>query len=215
MGSCVACALAETRTRVVVGGGNPAAELVIVGEAPGFAEDRGAGPFAGEAGALLERLLRGIGLGPEDVYVTTLLKCRPPQTRDPSAEEIAACEPHLFRQIDLVRPRVVATLGTIATRVLSGRPHPITEVHGRPQELTCGTVRATLLPLYHPAVALYTPAMLATLEADVASIPPLLGRSGPAAAPAAAVAPPVRVEPDDVARERSAVEAGSLQLDLF
>jgi DNA polymerase len=173
---CTACALAETRTRVVVGCGNADAELLIVAEAPGFAEDRGAGPFAGEAGALLERLLAGIGLTPADVYLTTLLKCRPPQTRDPSPEEIASCEPHLFRQIDLVQPAVVATLGTIATRVLSGRPDAITQVHGRPQGLTCGSRAVTLLPLYHPAVALYTPAMLRTLENDVALLPGLLGR---------------------------------------
>lgn len=201
---CRACSLAETRTRVVVGEGNPDAEVMVVGEAPGFHEDRGAGAFAGDAGALLAHLLEGIGLAPADVYVTTLLKCRPPQTRDPQPEEIAACEPHLFRQIELVRPRVVATLGTVATRVLSGRPHPITQVHGRPQEIVLGSVSVTLLPLYHPAVALYTPAMLRTLEEDVAQMAELLGRVAPAVKPAAEAREPM-----------STVAAEQVQLGLF
>jgi DNA polymerase len=180
MVGCVACRLADSRTRVVVGGGNPDAELMIVGEAPGFAEDRGAGPFAGQAGGLLERLLAGIGITAEEVYVTTLLKCRPPGNRDPLAEEIAACEPHLFRQLEFVRPRVVAPLGNFATQLLTGRPHGITAVHGQPQELTLAGVTVTVLPLYHPAVALYTQTALGELEADVALIPGLLGRPDPA-----------------------------------
>lgn len=202
--ACVACGLAATRTRVVAGCGNEEAGLLIVGEAPGFAEDRGAGPFDGDAGALLERLLRGVGLAPDDVYMTTLLKCRPPQTRDPGVDEIAACEPHLFRQIDLVRPRVVATLGTVATRVLSGRPHAITQVHGRTQRLTLGAAEVTLLPLFHPAVALYTPAMLRTLEDDLAQLPALLGRE-----PAALTLPA-----GDVVEPTSRAGA-PLQLGLF
>ena len=186
--SCVACGLAGTRARVVVGGGAHDADLLIVGESPGFHEERGADPFSSDGGALLARLLEQVGVRRDEVYVTTLLKCRPPATRDPDPLEIAACEPHLFRQIELVRPTVVATLGTIATRVLSGRPHGITAVHGRPVELTIGSWTTTLLPLYHPAAALYTPAMLQTLEQDVGQLPALLGRS------AAASGPPVAAE---------------------
>ncbi len=175
--SCVACGLAATRARVVVGGGARDADLLIVGESPGFHEERGSDPFSSAGGALLARLLEDVGLGRDEVYVTTLLKCRPPATRDPDPLQIAACEPHLFRQIELVQPTVVATLGTVATRMLSGRPHGITAVHGRPVQLKIGSWTTTLLPLYHPAAALYTPAMLQTLEQDVAQLPVLLGRS--------------------------------------
>jgi DNA polymerase len=175
--SCVACGLADARVRVVVGGGAADADLLIVGESPGFHEERGSDPFSSDGGALLAKLLEDVGIARSEVYVTTLLKCRPPATRDPDPLEIAACEPHLFRQIELVRPTVVATLGTVATRVLSGRPHGITAVNGRASELTIGAWTTTLLPLYHPAAALYTPAMRETLERDIAQLPRLLGRA--------------------------------------
>jgi DNA polymerase len=207
--ACTACGLAETRSRVVVGGGKGGAPVFVVGEAPAFDEDRGADAWSGEAGALFLRLLEGAGVRRSEVYVTTLLKCRPPQTRDPLDEEIAACEPHLFRQIELVGPRVVVTLGTIATRVLSGRAHPITQVHGIPQELTLGAGSVTLLPLYHPAVALYTPSMLKTLEDDVAQLPALLGRG----VPERAVVPEARA--DDVPEDLRDVGLQQLQLGLF
>lgn len=177
---CMQCGLSEGRTQVVFGAGSVDAELMLVGEAPGFHEDRLGTPFAGQAAELLERLLTGIGLSRDDVYLTTVLKCRPPGNRDPLTDEIAACEPHLFRQLELVRPRVVAPLGNFATQLLTGRPHGITAVHGQPQELVLGGATVTVLPLYHPAVALYTPATLAELEADVALIPGLLGRPDPA-----------------------------------
>ena len=173
---CLKCRLAETRSQVVFGSGNPDAELMIVGEAPGYHEDQGGLPFAGQAGELLAQLLGGIGLTPESVYLANVLKCRPPQNRDPLEAEIAACEPHLFRQIELVRPRVVATLGNFATKLLSGRPTGITRVHGQEQETTLGGSRVLLYPLYHPAAALYTPRMLEVLKADFARLPELLGR---------------------------------------
>jgi uracil-DNA glycosylase len=173
---CTHCGLSEGRTQVVFGEGPVDAELMLVGEAPGFHEDRLGTPVAGQTAELLDRLLAGIGLSRDDVYLTTVLKCRPPGNRDPLAEEIAACEPHLFRQLELVRPRVVAPLGNFATQLLTGRPHGITAVHGQPQKLVLGGATVTVLPLYHPAVALYTPAILAELEADVELIPGLLGR---------------------------------------
>ena len=107
-------------------------------------------PFAGQAGELLERLLAGIGLDARDVYLANVLKCRPPQNRDPLEAEIAACEPHLFRQIELVRPRVVATLGNFATKLLSGRPLGITRVHGQEQEVTLGGTACIALPALPP-----------------------------------------------------------------
>ena len=106
-----------------------------------------------------------------------MLKCRPPQNRDPLEAEIAACEPHLFRQIELVRPRVVATLGNFATKLLSGRSFGITRVHGQEHEVTLASTTVLLYPLYHPAAALYTPSMLKALEDDFARLPALLGHA--------------------------------------
>ena len=112
--TCTKCALAAGRTQVVFGAGSPNADLMFVGEAPGFHEDQQGVPFVGQAGKLLDRLLEGIGLTRADVYVVNVLKCRPPGNRDPLPEEIAACEPHLFRQIELMEPKLVATLGNFA-----------------------------------------------------------------------------------------------------
>lgn len=177
---CARCTLAAGRTQVVFGGGDPDAELMLVGEAPGFQEDRQGVPFAGQAAELLDRLLASIGLARGEVYVVNVLKCRPPGNRDPLPEEIAACEPHLFRQVELVRPRVIASLGNLATRLLSGREHGITRVHGREQAVVVAGRPVTLVPLYHPAAALYTPAMLRVLEEDFSRLPELLGRPAPA-----------------------------------
>jgi DNA polymerase len=170
---------------------------MFVGEAPGFHEDQQGIPFVGQAGKLLDRLLAGIGLERNDVYVANVLKCRPPGNRDPQPDEIEACESHLFRQIELIEPLVVATLGNFATKLLSGKPHGITRVHGTPQEATLGGRRVTLFPLFHPAAALYTPRMLRTLEEDFARLPALLSRARPQPAPVIAlpVQAPVPVPP--------------------
>jgi DNA polymerase len=173
---CTKCALAAARTQVVFGSGNPDAELMFVGEAPGFHEDKQGIPFVGAAGKLLEQLLAGIGLSRNEVYIANVLLCRPPGNRDPMPEEIQACEGHLWRQIELIEPRVVATLGNFATKLLSGRPTGITRVHGQEQETTLGGRRVLLYPIYHPAAALYTPRMLEVLQSDFARIPELLGR---------------------------------------
>jgi len=173
---CTRCALAGGRTQVVFGAGDPAADLMFVGEAPGFHEDKQGVPFVGAAGKLLDQLLAGIGLTRADVYVANVLKCRPPGNRDPMPDEIEACEGHLWRQIELIRPRVVATLGNFATKLLSGRPTGITQVHGREQPTTLGGRPVLLYPLYHPAAALYTPRMLDVLKSDFARLPELLGR---------------------------------------
>src|SRR6188474_843336 len=172
---CTRCALAQGRTQVVFGSGSPDADLMFVGEAPGFHEDQQGVPFVGQAGKLLERLLAGIGLTRGDVYIANVLKCRPPGNRDPQPDEIEACETHLFRQIELIRPTLVATLGNFATKLLSGKPQGITRVHGVPQQVTLGGNEVTLYPLYHPAAALYTRSMLAVLEEDFRRIPELLG----------------------------------------
>jgi DNA polymerase len=202
---CRRCELAGSRTQVVFGSGNPDADLMFVGEAPGFHEDQEGVPFVGQAGALLDRLLARIGLQRPDVYVANVLKCRPPQNRDPLPEEIAACEPHLFRQLELVRPRVVATLGNFATKLLSGRPLGITRAHGQEQEVLIGGNRVVLYPLYHPAAALYTPSMLGVLETDFARLPALLERP-------AVVADPVPAPP---AAAPAAIQREPVQLGLF
>jgi len=225
---CVRCLLAETRTQVVFGSGNPNAELMIVGEAPGYHEDQGGLPFAGQAGELLERLLAGIGLGRDEVYLANVLKCRPPQNRDPLDAEIAACEPHLFRQIELVRPRVVATLGNFATKLLSGRSFGITRVHGQEHEVTLSSTTVVLYPVYHPAAALYTPSMLKALEDDFARLPALLGRPEgspavvPLPVPGRGAMPESRVPesgvPESRAPERDEVPVAAgatVQLGLF
>jgi uracil-DNA glycosylase family 4 len=173
---CTRCRLSQARTQVVFGVGSPRADLMFVGEAPGFHEDQQGIPFVGQAGQLLTKLLAGIGMARDDVYVANVLKCRPPGNRDPAPDEIEACESHLFRQIELIRPRVVATLGNFATKLLSGKPTGITRVHGQEQERTLGGRRVLLYPIYHPAAALYTPAMLRVLEEDFRRLPQLLAR---------------------------------------
>jgi uracil-DNA glycosylase len=175
--ACTRCRLAEGRTQVVFGVGNSDADLMFVGEAPGFHEDQQGLPFVGQAGKLLETLLAGIGLTRADVYIANVLKCRPPGNRDPAPDEIEACESHLFRQIELIEPTVVATLGNFATKLLSGKQTGITRVHGQEQDTHIGTRQVLLYPLYHPAAALYTPAMLSVLQEDFRRLPQLLGRT--------------------------------------
>jgi DNA polymerase len=170
----VRCPLSQTRTQVVLGSGAPDAEIMFVGEAPGYHEDQQGIPFVGQAGKLLDRLLAGIGLTREDVYVVNTLKCRPPGNRDPLPEEKHECEPWLFRQIELIKPKVIATLGNHATKQLTGKETGITRVHGQPQQAVYGSMTVTIFPLYHPAAALYTPAMLKVLEEDFAKLPALL-----------------------------------------
>jgi DNA polymerase len=148
---------------------------MFVGEAPGFHEDKQGYPFVGQAGKLLDRLLAGIGLSRADVYIANVLKCRPPGNRDPVPDEIESCEPHLFRQVELIQPLVIATLGNFATKLLSGKQTGITRVHGQEQRTTLGGRDVLLYPLYHPAAALYTPAMLTVLEQDFSRLPDLLG----------------------------------------
>src|SRR2546421_9783407 len=191
--TCTRCRLSSGRTQVVFGVGNTSADLMFVGEAPGFHEDKQGVPFVGAAGKLLDQLLSVIGLVRADVYVCNVLKCRPPGNRDPQPDEIEACETHLWRQIELIQPRVLATLGNFATKLLSGRPTGITRVHGQEQETTLGGRRVLLYPIYHPAAALYTPRMLEVLKSDFARLPELLGRE--VAPPEPVYVPPAPAEP--------------------
>jgi len=202
--ACTRCRLHEGRTQVVFGNGNPNADLMFVGEAPGFHEDQQGIPFVGQAGKLLDRLLAGIGLTRADVFVANTLKCRPPGNRDPMPDEKHECEPWLFRQIELIRPKVIATLGNHATKQLTGKETGITRVHGQPQQVTYGSMPVTIYPIYHPAAALYTPAMLKVLEEDFARIPALLKRE---IAPVIPLPVPAEPEPEP--------EPVAVQLGLF
>jgi len=171
--------LAATRTTVVFGSGNADADLMFVGEAPGANEDKQGLPFVGQAGKLLERLLGEIGLDRKEVWISNVLKCRPPGNRDPHPNEIEACQDYLWRQIELIEPRVLSTLGNFSTKLLRADPTGITRLHGQAEVRVIGPRAVRLYPLYHPAAALYTPSMLETLRADFARIPALLAQPAP------------------------------------
>ena len=176
---CARCPLAETRTKAVFGAGNADADLMFVGEAPGAEEDRQGLPFVGRAGQLLSELLGEIGLTREDVFIANVLKSRPPGNRDPLPAEIQACEPYLWKQIALIEPRVIASLGNFATKLLSGNQTGITRVRGIPQVHELGGRTVFLFPLLHPAAALRTPAMKDALREDFAKLPGLLSQEAP------------------------------------
>jgi uracil-DNA glycosylase family 4 len=214
LSDCRKCALAGGRTTVVFGTGNANADLMFVGEAPGFHEDQQGKPFVGRAGKLLDQLLDEIGLTRKECFIANVLKCRPPGNRDPHPVEIDACKGHLWRQIELIEPRVVCSLGNFATKLLSGSPAGITRVRGVAQARELGGRPVFLYPIFHPAAALRTPAMLDRLQADFASIPELLAQDPPGfgAEPAAGSEPPRAAEPELVG---ASARAELDQLGLF
>jgi DNA polymerase len=176
---CTRCPLHQTRTTVVFGNGNADADLMFIGEAPGAQEDRQGLPFVGQAGKLLDKLLGDIGLEREDVFVANTLKCRPPDNRDPHPNEIEACNEYLRKQVDLIEPVVICTLGNFSTKLLRADPAGISRLHGQEEVRIVGSRAVRLYPLYHPAAALYTPSMLETLRADFHRIPDLLAAGPP------------------------------------
>ena len=177
---CVRCAeLAATRKKVVFGAGNADAELMFVGEAPGASEDEQGVPFVGRAGKLLETLLAEIGLQRADVFIANTLKCRPPGNRDPQPAEIANCRGYLYRQVELIQPTVICTLGNFSTKLLRDDPTGITRLHGQAEAQTLGRRAVWLYPIFHPAAALYTPRMLETLRQDFKGLPALLAQGPP------------------------------------
>jgi uracil-DNA glycosylase family 4 len=199
---CTRCPqLAAARHSVVFGAGNADADLMFVGEAPGANEDKQGLPFVGQAGQLLEQLLGEIGLQRSDVFIANVLKCRPPGNRDPLPAEIANCQDYLFRQLDLIRPKVVCTLGNFSTKLLRADPGTgITRLHGRDEIRTIGPRAVRLFPLYHPAAALYTRSLLEILRADFARIPDLLALEPPPQPEPAAVEEVVP-EPEELVEE--------------
>ncbi len=176
---CTRCPLHQTRTTVVFGAGNADADLMFVGEAPGANEDRMGLPFVGQAGKLLDKMLAEIELDRKDVWIGNVLRCRPPQNRDPHPNEIEACQDYMWRQIDLIEPTVICTLGNFSTKLLRADPTGISRLHGRDETRIIGPRAVRLYPLYHPAAALYTPSMLEALRADFHRIPELLALGPP------------------------------------
>jgi uracil-DNA glycosylase len=205
--SCTRCRLHETRTRAVPGEGNPDTEVVFVGEGPGQNEDRQGRPFVGRAGDLLVKFLATLRWRRDEVFITNIVKCRPPDNRDPEPDEVAACAPYLQRQLEILDPALVVTLG----RHSLGRFMPgsrISQAHGtiRPVDPATGAANALVFAMYHPAAALRTPDIERTSYDDVASIPAALLESRARRAPEAAVTatagavavvePPPDVAPD-------------------
>jgi uracil-DNA glycosylase family 4 len=183
---CTRCRLHQSRTQVVFGQGDPNADLMFVGEAPGFHEDRQGIPFVGPSGQLLNRLLEGIGLRRQDVYICNVVKSRPPQNRDPLPDEIAACRPWLDAQVRLVDPKVVVTLGNFAAKTLLETTTGITRLRGR----TYPFQGRVLLPTFHPAAALHAqgrrtagPSPLEAMEDDFRVLAELLAAQAPAEEP--------------------------------
>jgi len=166
---CEKCQLSQSRTLAVPGEGPEDARILFIGEAPGFHEDRQGRPFVGAAGQYLNELLAKIGLKREAVYIANVVKCRPPGNRDPLPDEIAACRPYLDRQIDLLRPRLVVTLGRFSMeRYFPGAS--ISRIHGQPKRV--GSL--IYYPMFHPAAALHQPRWKTLLDEDFARIPGLL-----------------------------------------
>ncbi len=196
LGDCRRCALAQTRTTLVFGAGEAGARVMLVGEAPGRNEDLTGQPFVGSAGRLLDGLLATAGLARTDVYIANVLKCRPPGNRDPRPEEIECCTPFLARQIAIVSPEIVVTLGNFATRFMLGTAEGITTLRGTLVEVDApggGPVR--VFPVFHPAATIYDRTKRELLEADFASLAGLLGieplRRPPGAGPGGPAGGPV------------------------
>lgn len=166
---CTACDLSRSRTKTVPGDGAPGAEILFIGEAPGYHEDQQGKPFVGAAGQFLNELLASIGLKRSDVFITNVVKCRPPNNRDPQPDEIQACAHFLQSQIDTIQPKLIVTLGRFSmAKFFPGQT--ISKIHGQPRQ--CESI--TVLPMFHPAAALHQPAFRRLIEEDFKKIPALL-----------------------------------------
>jgi DNA polymerase len=175
LGDCTRCPLhALGRRQIVFGVGNPSADLMFVGEAPGADEDRQGEPFVGRAGQLLTKIIQAIDLQRSDVYIANVIKCRPPGNRNPEPVEVATCEPFLVRQIDIIHPKVIVALGTFAAHTLLGSDAPISRLRGRVHELAGGT---KLVPTFHPAYLLRSPDRKRDVWEDMKIVRALLAES--------------------------------------
>jgi uracil-DNA glycosylase family 4 len=196
--SCPACRLSQTRTNAVPGEGPVDAEILFIGEGPGFHEDKQGRPFVGPAGRFLNELIESIGLTRDQVYITNVVKCRPPENRDPAPDEIAACAGYLERQTAILKPKMIVTLGRHSmAKYFPGQS--ISRIHGQPKR--DGDV--IIFPMFHPAAALHRQELAATLRQDMLKIPALLEEIGKR--DAKTVEPEAPIEQDD----------GPQQLSLF
>ncbi|OFW39946.1 MAG: hypothetical protein A3J29_19740 [Acidobacteria bacterium RIFCSPLOWO2_12_FULL_67_14b] len=169
--ACTRCKLCTLgRKQIVFGVGHPRARLMFVGEAPGEEEDKQGEPFVGRAGQLLTKIIEAIGLTRDQVYIANLIKCRPPGNRNPEADEVAACEPFLFRQIDVIQPRVIVPLGKFAAQCLLKTTDPITRLRGRRFDYR----GATLIPTFHPAYLLRNPSAKREVWEDMKQVRAIL-----------------------------------------
>lgn len=165
--------LAETATQLVMGHGNPKADVVFIGEAPGKNEDLQGVPFVGAAGKFLDQMLAEADMERSDIYITNIVKYRPPNNRDPSTEEKKAFWPYLVRELQIIKPKIVITLGRHSMGYFLPNAK-IGEVHGKPKRITFGDTKLVLMPLYHPAAALYNGDLRSTLLEDFANVPSVL-----------------------------------------
>lgn len=206
--------LVSGRTQVVFASGPADANVMFVGEAPGASEDREGVPFVGASGKLLDQLLAGIELSRDDVYIANVLKCRPPENRDPRSDEIANCFSYLQRQVEIVAPTVVVTLGNFSTKLLRADDTVISKIRGQAEPREIGSRRVWLLPVFHPAAALYRRPNLELLREDFELLPGLIGRGAPVQGGMAA--PPAPSEPSAAsAPDEDSDGDARPQLDLF
>jgi uracil-DNA glycosylase len=175
MGDCRRCKLCKTRTNIVFGVGNPRAELMFVGEAPGANEDLQGIPFVGRAGQLLTKIIEAMGFSREDVYIANVLKCRPPENRNPEADEVAACSGFLQQQMAAVAPKVIVPLGKYATELLLGQNGPISQIRGKLFDLR----GIAVIPTFHPSYLLHNPAAKRDVWDDMKAVLGLLKRPVP------------------------------------
>lgn len=190
---CQACRLASGRTQVVFGTGNPHASIMFVGEAPGLNEDKQGVPFVGAAGKVLTKLLESVGLSRDEIYIANVVKCRPPDNRNPQTDEIETCKPFLLQQIQIIKPKLVCSLGNFAMQTLLGKKIGITKVRGQVFQLP----EFILFPLLHPAAALHQGNLMAPLKEDFQKLKTILD------------------EMTKEAERSSPVEDKPVQMDLF
>ena len=169
---CQLCDLSKTRTNLVFGEGNPKASIVFIGEAPGNHEDLQGKPFVGAAGKILTQLLESVGLRRDDIFIANILKCRPPENRNPKPEEIETCIPHLWKQLDLIQPKVVCTLGNFATQTLLGKKVAISKVRGQYFQVR----NSFVFPMYHPAATLHQGGLREVLKEDFRNLKDFLSK---------------------------------------
>ena len=206
---CQRCQLASGRTQVVFGTGNPQASIMFVGEAPGFYEDREGVPFVGAAGKLLTELLQSIGLERSDIYIANVIKCRPPNNRDPLPDEIDTCKPFLLQQIELIQPKLVCTLGNFATQTLLERKVGITKVRGQVIRLE----NFVVFPLLHPAAALHQGNLRFPLKEDFQKLKAVLEKMSNAPTLPNATSQPTLFAPQESPKNTPADPP--IQMNLF